>query len=61
MRANLDDALTMLGWSKDYQFIDADTLKPTDRRGGYGTPTVLHAGRDLFGMPEPPVPHPAPT
>ncbi len=61
MRANLDEALSMLGWSKDYQFIDADTLQRTDPRGGYGTPTVLHAGRDLFGMPEPPVPHPAPT
>lgn len=61
MRANLDEALTELGWSKDYQFIDTDTLKPTDPRGGYGTPTVLHASRDLFDMPEPPVPHPAPT
>lgn len=61
MRANLDEALTALGWSNDYQFIDADTLKPSDPRGGYGTPTVLNAGRDLFGMPEPAVPHPAPT
>ena len=41
--------------------MDADTLKPSDPRGGYGTPTVLYDGRDLFDMPEPSVPHPAPT
>ena len=61
MRANLDDALKRLGWSNDYQFIDADTLKESDPRGGYGTPTVLYENRDLFEMPEPAVPHPPPT
>lgn len=61
MRANLDDALNKLGLSRQYQFVDADTLKPSDPRGGYGTPTVLYDGRDLFDMPEPSVPHPAPT
>lgn len=61
MRANLDEALKALALPNDYQFIDADTLKESDPRGGYGTPTVLYAGRDLFGMDEPGVPHPAPT
>ncbi len=61
MRANLDEALKDLGLPSDYQFIDADTLESSDSRGGYGTPTVLYEGRDLFGMDEPPVPHPAPT
>jgi hypothetical protein len=61
MRTNLDDALKRLGWSNDYQFIDADTLKESDPRGGYGTPTVLYENRDLFEMPEPSVPHPQPT
>ena len=61
MRANLDDALNALGLSHQYQFVDADSLKPSDPRGGYGTPTVLYDGRDLFDMPEPPVPHPPPT
>lgn len=61
MRANLDDALRALALPNDYQFINADTLKGSDPRGGYGTPTVLYAGRDIFGMDEPPVPHPAPT
>lgn len=61
MRSNLDEALTALGLPNNYQFIDADALKPSDARGGYGTPTVLYADRDLFGMDQPPVPHPAPT
>ncbi|MBY0493910.1 MAG: hypothetical protein K2Y23_06815 [Cyanobacteria bacterium] len=61
MRANFDAALKALGWSNPYQFIDADMLAPSDPRGGYGTPTVLLNGRDLFDMPEPPVPHPPPT
>jgi len=61
MRANLDDALKALALPNDYQLINADTLEESDPRGGYGTPTVLHEGRDLFGVSEPAVPHPAPT
>lgn len=61
MRTNLDEALKALQLPNDYQFIDADALLAADPRGGYGTPTVLYAGRDLFDMPEPPVPHPPPT
>lgn len=61
MRANLDEALRALALPSDYQFIDADALKESDPRGGYGTPTVLYAGKDLFGMEEPPIPHPPAT
>lgn len=61
MRARLDEALARLAWPADYGLIDADTLPSSDPRGGYGTPTVLYAGRDLFGMPEPPAPPPSPT
>ena len=61
MRVNLEQALARLEWPTDYRLIDADTLPPSDPRGGYGTPTVLYEGRDLFGMPEPPAPHPSPT
>ena len=61
MRANLDAALRALGLPADYQFIDADTLKASDPRVGYGTPTVLYAGHDLFGMEEPAAPYPPPT
>ena len=61
MRARLDAALSSLGLPTDYEFIDADTLPTTDGRAGYGTPTVLYQGRDLFGLDEPPVPAPPPT
>lgn len=61
MRENLEDALKAMALPNDYQFIDADTLTESDPRRGYGTPTVLYEGRDLFGMSEPPVPTPPPT
>ena len=61
MRANLDGALKALKLSTDYQFVDADRLKTSDPKRGYGTPTVLYKGRDLFGMPEPPARDHAPT
>ena len=61
MRARLDEALQALGRPISYHVIDADSLPHADPRGGYGTPTVLYAGVDLFGLDEPPVPHPAPT
>ena len=61
MRARLDTALSSLGLPTDYQFIDAGALPTMDARAGYGTPTVLYRGRDLFGLAEPPVPPPPPT
>lgn len=61
MRTRLDAALARLGARTDYAVIDADTLTESDVRRGYGTPTVLHDNRDLFGMPEPTPPIPSPT
>lgn len=61
LRARLNAALDGLGLPRDYAFIDADALPPTDARAGYGTPTVLYGGRDLFGLPEPSEPSLAPT
>ena len=61
MRENLDDALRALARQANYQLIDVDTLPASDPRAGYGTPTVLYDGRDLFGMAEPPAPHPPAT
>jgi hypothetical protein len=61
MRARFDEALTSLGLPTDYKVVDAGTLSEMDARGGYGTPTILLNGRDLFDMPEPPVPHDPPT
>jgi hypothetical protein len=61
MRANFDRALRSLGLATTYEVIDLGTSAVTDPRGGYGTPTVLYRNRDLFGMAEPPPPHPAAT
>jgi hypothetical protein len=61
MRGNLDAALTAMGLPTDYRVVDVDTLPETDARGGYGTPTILVKGVDLFDMPTPPAPHPPPT
>jgi hypothetical protein len=61
MRTRFDEALSALGWSKDYQVIDAATLPGTDARRGYGTPTILYKNVDLFGMPQPAVQNDVPT
>jgi hypothetical protein len=59
MRTRFDEALSALGWSQDYQVIDADALPGTDARRGYWTPTILYQNVDLFGMPS--VQHETPT
>jgi hypothetical protein len=61
VRARLDEALVSLKQPITYPVIDVATLATTDPRGGYGTPTVLVNGQDLFGQPVPPIPHPEPT
>src|SRR3954468_19558015 len=53
MRSRLNDALKALALPTTYALIDADKLRPSDRRRGYGTPTVLYRGRELFGMAAP--------
>jgi hypothetical protein len=61
MRSSLDQALKSLALPTNYEVIDADKLERSDRRRGYGTPTVLYKSRDLFGMAEPPVQSSAPS
>jgi len=61
LRTNLDAALRTLKTPMSYQVIDESTLAPTDPRSAYPTPTLLYAGRDLFGMAEPVPPFPEPT
>ena len=61
MRMWFDEALTALGWAKDYQFIDADSLKVSDPRRAYGTPTILYEDGDLFGLPQRAVQNDTPT
>lgn len=61
LRDNLDLALRQLKISMSYQVIDEAGLAPTDARSAYPTPTILYAGRDLFGLSEPTPPFPEPT
>ena len=60
MRRNLEEALKALGLAAGYDVVDQNTLPETDVRGGYPTPTLLYADRDIFGMsvPKPPLPDP---
>ena len=53
MRSSLDQALKSLALPTNYEMIDADKLERSDRRRGYGTPTVLYKGCDLPGMAGP--------
>ena len=53
MRANLDAAIARSGLSVTLEVIDVATLAADDPRTGYGTPTILKDGKELFGMPRP--------
>ena len=55
MRSRLNEALRALALPTDYALIDVEKLGPSDRRRGYGTPTVLYRNSDLFGMAPPTV------
>ena len=45
----------------EYEVINQSTLPLTDVRIGYATPTILYDNRDLFGLPKPVSPFPAPS
>ena len=53
MEKNFVSALEATGVDKKYKYIDLASLPTNDYRRGYGTPTVLINGEDLFGMPKP--------
>jgi hypothetical protein len=61
MRESLDLALRAMNRTDGYDVIDQGTLARSDARIGYGTPTLLYDGRDVFGLPEPRPPFPEPT
>jgi hypothetical protein len=61
MLNNLDDALRALKLPLTYPVVNIGTLRKTDPRRGYPTPTVLYKGADIFGMPTPMPPFPEPT
>ncbi|MFT5425062.1 MAG: hypothetical protein ACI89L_002869 [Phycisphaerales bacterium] len=47
------DAVAMLGPEWELELVDLTTLADTDTRRGFGSPTILHQGRDLFGFDQP--------
>ena len=49
MLKNLVAALASLGMSDDLVTVDIGELPADDIRTGYGSPTILVDGRDLFG------------
>ena len=61
MRTNLDAALTHMGNARlAYRVVHLASFPANDPRRGYPTPTILHEGRDLFGLPTPVPPVPGP-
>lgn len=61
LHARLSEALHRLEDEATVQVVDLDDLPSTDSRRGYGTPTILVAGRDLFDVPVPAWPWPSPS
>ena len=61
MEKNFVSALKKVGIENKYKYIDLASLPVDDFRRGYGTPTVLINGVDLFGMPRPMPTTAAPT
>ncbi len=52
-KANLQTAMKALGLTRQFKVVDILKLPDGDVRKGYGAPSVLLAGRDLFGLREP--------
>ena len=53
MEKNLLSALENTDIEVKYKYIDLVSLPTNDYRRGYGTPTVLINGEDLFGIAKP--------
>jgi hypothetical protein len=51
VRRDVAQAVASLGKQAQFEQVNLSTLPPTDPRRGYGSPTVLVDGRDLFGLP----------
>lgn len=50
----LQDAITQLHWDVSIDSLDVNELaQEEDLRAGYGSPTILVNGEDLFGAPFP--------
>jgi hypothetical protein len=58
---NLRQAAEIFDPPLKYVVVDQGTLLLSDARIGYPTPTILFNERDLFGLPQPSQPFPAPS
>lgn len=53
LHARLLGAIEDLAIDATPSMVDVSALPASDTRTGYGTPTILVDGKDLFGRPEP--------
>jgi len=58
---NLNAAIATGKIAAEFTLVHQGTLPPEDPRTGYPTPTILLEGRDIFGLPAPQQPFPAPS
>lgn len=58
---NLKLAIQAFEVHLDYKVVNQGTLAKMDARIGYTTPTILLDARDIFGLPKPMPPFPAPS
>ena len=58
---NLKSAAQSFNPHIEIETVNQATLNSFDARTGYATPTILYQDQDLFGLPEPARPYPAPT
>mgnify|MGYP000892102759 FL=1 len=61
MLANVEQALASIGSPHELNIVHQAALSPDDPRTGYPTPTILVNGLDIFGLPVPEPPFPAPA
>jgi hypothetical protein len=53
LQARLTEAIRSLELDATVEVVELTTLAATDHRTGYGTPTIVVEGEDLFGLPRP--------
>lgn len=61
MLPRVEAVLQAMNPPPELRLVNLDSLPENDVRRGYPTPTLLYADTDVFGLPEPQPPLPAPT
>ena len=57
----LEHAIASMDFPPKFGIVHQSELVPDDPRAGYPTPTILLNGSDIFGLPTPEPPFPAPA